>query len=221
MHFSVGDLFKKKDTGTNQNSKDRQNLGYDDTPGPEAFFDASQFGMFILEDKPSDMEKAVDVVAIHGLNGHYLNSWTTTNAARQKVVWLRDLLPKQLPDARIMSYGYNSAVQFSKNVSGIATFAEQLLEDLRSWRSTQAEQDRPIVFICHSLGGIVVKQVRDSTDLLAKVPQFYFYLCDHIGSYTSSRARSILAPSFARPWNCIFWYTTQRGRSRELGYNDG
>lgn len=73
--------------------------------------------------------------------------------------WLKDLLPGQIPDARIMSYGYNSAVQFSKSMEGVGTFAEQLLEDLMSWRTSAAEKQRPMVFMCHSLSGIVFKQV--------------------------------------------------------------
>jgi hypothetical protein len=163
-------LFKKKDKSINRDVRDTQSPVRDDASEPEASINTRQFGMFILEDKPSDLAKAVDVVAIHGLNGHFLDTWTTTNAAGQKVVWLKDLLPKQLPDARIISYGYNSALQFSKSVAGIGTFAEQLLEDLRSWRVTQAERDRPIVFICHSLGGIVVKQVSDLADLVVNNP---------------------------------------------------
>ena len=160
-------LFQKKDKPVNRNASDTQGLERDALSESDVSIDTSQFGMFILENKPSELAKAVDIVAIHGLNGHYLDTWTTTNAAGQKVFWLKDLLPKQLPDARIMSYGYNSALQFSKSVAGIGTFAEQLLEDLRSWRGTQAERDRPIIFICHSLGGIVVKQVSEIADSLS------------------------------------------------------
>ncbi len=122
--------------------------------------DHGQLGMFILEDKPSQKSKVVDIIAIHGLNGHYRKTWTVTTASGERINWLEDLLPKQIPSARIMSYGYNSAVQFSKSVADIGTFAEQLLNDLLSWRNSPAEKLRPIIFICHSLGGIVFKQVK-------------------------------------------------------------
>lgn len=143
-------FWKTKSDGRSKTPRDSAN---------EAVVDSSQFGMFILEDKPSDESKVVDVVAVHGLNGHYLKTWECLNAAGEEIVWIRDFLPKQLPSARIMSYGYNSAVQFSKSIAGVGTFAEQLLEDLRSWRLTPEEKERPVIFICHSLGGIVVKQV--------------------------------------------------------------
>lgn len=73
-------------------------------------------------------------------------------------MWLRDFLPQQIPHARIMSFGYDSVLLFSKSTSDVATFAEQLLESLLSMRMNVPEM-RPIIFICHSLGGIVVKKV--------------------------------------------------------------
>lgn len=120
--------------------------------------DTAQYGMIMVRDRPSEAPKMLDVVAIHGLNGHYQKTWTETTSPRM-VNWLQDLLPEQLPNARIMSYSYNSAVAFSKANIGIKTFAEQLLEDLMAWRLTLCEQERPVIFICHSLGGIVFKQV--------------------------------------------------------------
>ncbi|KAI1741319.1 hypothetical protein F4680DRAFT_447227 [Xylaria scruposa] len=57
-----------------------------------------------------------------------------------------------------MSFSYNSSVQFSKSVSSIAEFAVQLLESLMAQRVNGLEDDRPVLFICHSLGGIVFKQ---------------------------------------------------------------
>jgi hypothetical protein len=40
------------------------------------------------------------IVAIHGLDGDREISWM--------VLWLRDLLPKEIPYARTLSYGYNA-----------------------------------------------------------------------------------------------------------------
>ncbi|RFU35449.1 hypothetical protein B7463_g869, partial [Scytalidium lignicola] len=122
-----------------------------------AFDDRDEYGMFILRDKPSNRLGIVDVVAIHGLNGHYSRTWTSQRGS-ESANWLKDFLPTQLLNTRIMSFGYNSTVQFSKSDADISTFAEQLLEELLAVRCTQIEMHRPLVFICHSLGGIVFKK---------------------------------------------------------------
>ncbi|KAK0709354.1 hypothetical protein B0T26DRAFT_623891, partial [Lasiosphaeria miniovina] len=52
----------------------------------------------------------VDIIDIHGLNGHPFNTWTHENGT----LWLRDLLPGHLPGCRVYTYGYPSDV-FSKS----------------------------------------------------------------------------------------------------------
>ena len=82
-------------------------------------------GMHILIPKKSNEEAVVDIVALHGLNGHYRKTWTATPAVGKPKVWLEDFLPEQIPNAGIMSCGYDSTVQLSKSVASIGTFAEQ------------------------------------------------------------------------------------------------
>jgi hypothetical protein len=136
------------------------------TSDNEASFDSGRHGMFILADKPKEEIGISDIIAIHGLNGHYRNTWTAVSKSGTQCNWLQDLLPKQIPNARIMSYGYNSAVQFSKSTADVGTFADGLLEEIMSYRGTNAEKARPIIFICHSLGGIVFKKVGTFTIIL-------------------------------------------------------
>jgi len=53
------------------------------------------------------------IVAIHGLDGHRQESWKAKNG----VLWLRDLLPKKIPDARILSYGYDANTRGHEQLS--------------------------------------------------------------------------------------------------------
>jgi hypothetical protein len=68
-------------------------------------------------------------------------------------------LKSQRLESRVMSYGYSSGGILSKSVSDIDDVARELLTRLHGQRRTTAERARPILFIAHSLGGVVVKQV--------------------------------------------------------------
>ncbi|KAJ0123855.1 hypothetical protein J7T55_012326 [Diaporthe amygdali] len=161
------------------------------------------YGLHVLVDKASEGEGIVDIVAVHGLNGHYKNTWTTARPHGTEVNWLVHVLPNhQLIHARIMAFSYNSSVQFSKSTSDVFVFADQLLEHLIGKLEEEGEQSRPIVFICHSLGGIVVKQAlnraaessRYRDTILNRVFGIFFFGTPHRGSelaplgYIASRA---------------------------------
>lgn len=124
-------------------------------------------GMFILNDQhcsPSDTD-AVDIVAVHGLFGHYQNTWKPPNSAE---FWLKDFLSKLLAKpsdgqrpikSRVLSFGYDASLLFKTSNVDVEQAARQLIAKIHSKRPTDALKARPIVFIAHSLGGIVVKQV--------------------------------------------------------------
>jgi len=75
------------------------------------------------------------------------------------VFWPGDLLPTDCPNARIMVYGYDTMVT---NLSGgtnrgsVFTHGGDLLFALERKRD---RVDRPLLFVAHSLGGIVVKEM--------------------------------------------------------------
>ncbi|KAK5660350.1 hypothetical protein OQA88_12891 [Cercophora sp. LCS_1] len=78
------------------------------------------------------------------------------------VFWPRDLLPKTLPDARVLTYGYDTHIRHkvfgpAPNRMTLGDFARDLLVSLEAQRRPQPS--RPILFICHSLGGNVAKEM--------------------------------------------------------------
>ena len=67
------------------------------------------------------------------MNGHGYASWNRLDPGHDGggSMWLRDDLPAELPDARIMTFGYNSALLGSRaSVSEIKDFARDLLQRL-------------------------------------------------------------------------------------------
>ena len=101
-------------------------------------------------------EASVDIVAVHGLGGHQYDTWTHDNG----IMWLRDLLPQDIPNARVMTWGYDSEPQTAKHFIHMMTYSHphNLLSALYSLRKDTKSNDRPIIFMCHDLGGIVVKE---------------------------------------------------------------
>ncbi|MCJ1475005.1 hypothetical protein MMC13_003665 [Lambiella insularis] len=115
-----------------------------------------KYGLFLLHGgSTADASRYnIDVVAVHGLGGNAYTTWTNGNGK----LWLRDFLPDDMPGARIFTYGYNSAFAFSRETGTLREYARALLEDIRCERSLPEERNRPLVFVCHSMGGLIVKQ---------------------------------------------------------------
>jgi hypothetical protein len=84
-----------------------------------------------------------------------MGTWTTET----KKFWPVHLLPLHIPDVRILTFGYNGTVNGTTSVAGIREHAQKLLDELRDEREDEAEF-RSIVFVGHSLGGIIIKQVK-------------------------------------------------------------
>uniref|UniRef100_A0A0B7KK83 DUF676 domain-containing protein n=1 Tax=Bionectria ochroleuca TaxID=29856 RepID=A0A0B7KK83_BIOOC len=104
----------------------------------------------------------IDIVAIHGLNGHREKTWIADNG----VHWLRSLLPNDLPNARILCWGYDANTHSSSRVSCqyLYDHAQTLVSDLSRKRKITKTSERPIIFIAHSLGGIVLKSALIHSD---------------------------------------------------------
>ncbi|KAK3363888.1 hypothetical protein B0T25DRAFT_528662 [Lasiosphaeria hispida] len=106
-----------------------------------------------------------DIIAIHGLNGHPCGSWLSKT--ENPTMWLHEYLPLDTPRCRILLYGYKS--NFFQDADhdrhDVATQSVKLAATLADMRSLEAEK-RPIIFIAHSYGGLVL--ARTLIDLQAK-----------------------------------------------------
>ena len=100
----------------------------------------------------------VDIVFVHGLNprgleNHGRQTWTASNG----VFWPEHLLCHELPTARILLFSYNSSIRSSAADAHLSGHATNLCDRLKNVRLREEELRRPLIFVAHSLGGLLVK----------------------------------------------------------------
>ena len=101
-------------------------------------------------------DREADIVFVHGLGGHFHSTWHPQESKTD-----RDFFPSWLAQDfdrfSIWSIGYDAdPVSFNQNDLPLV----ELGDDIKSLLANSGELgDKPIFFITHSLGGIVVKQM--------------------------------------------------------------
>jgi hypothetical protein len=72
-------------------------------------------------------------------------------------MWIRDALPKSLPNIRPILYGYDTTLVNSNSFQSTLDLALGLLSQIKAngWSSPTS---KPLLLLAHSLGGIVLKQ---------------------------------------------------------------
>ncbi|KAI1489344.1 hypothetical protein F5X96DRAFT_670791 [Biscogniauxia mediterranea] len=186
-------------------------------PAPDVNASSSKtFGLFFVagnvESRLGREQYPVDIIAIHGLNGDAFTTWTHANGK----MWIRDLLPNFLPGCRVYTYGYPSKVFCNSSLSRVQEYSKGLLSSVRDLYDDPDTGARPIIFICHSLGGIVCKQAlvfahEDDTNygaLLKSVIGIAFLGTPHRGSYVAS-----LGSIVGSIVNCFMLTTSTDGQS--------
>jgi hypothetical protein len=117
----------------------------------------------------SDAPKETSVAQIDG--------WKDRGKDEKDIYWPKDLLAPDFPMARIMTFGYNTRVidgYQAVNQVNVFSYARDLLYGLVAKRKNEVV-DRDLVFIAHSLGGILVKDVlrRSETDPDANINKIF------------------------------------------------
>lgn len=108
----------------------------------------------------SNAEEHVGDTRVEEEEGDNLGQGSAQMGPRPKALyWPEDLLARECSDMRILTYGYDSKVsKFFGTVPhhNLHTLGRNMLTSVANKRTTCP--GRPLLFICHSLGGILVKQ---------------------------------------------------------------
>ncbi|OIW33576.1 hypothetical protein CONLIGDRAFT_184066 [Coniochaeta ligniaria NRRL 30616] len=125
---------------------------------PPVITKGRNLGINVLHIPAIQPEFQVDIVFIHGLTGNSYDTWLHRESG---VHWPRDLLKHDVPNARILSWGYDADVaSFWGHASNnhLAEHARNLLGDLVRLRVDTDSERRAVLFVVHSLGGLVVQR---------------------------------------------------------------
>ncbi|KAG0614052.1 hypothetical protein M758_6G147700 [Ceratodon purpureus] len=160
-----------------------------------------------LLSEPEGRKPDIEIVFIHGLQfiDHSDAFWKTWTAATKdqdgkEVCWPMAWLAEDFPGARMLSISYDSSAIETPETGRIDLFlaGESLVQSMVDLADV-GQHGCPIVFVCHSLGGLVAKQIvlnahrkfskeRKYVDFLNNIEGFHFYATTHSGSKLANLA---------------------------------
>lgn len=122
------------------------------TRGPEITIDENFEGITVLR-SPPQQEHSIDMLALSGLGSHPFGSFTHKGDGH---MWLCKSLPRDIPGARVMIYGYDTTLKDSHSFASLKTHAASLRPLLTEL--LQPDTRKPLLLLGHSLGGLVIKE---------------------------------------------------------------
>src|SRR5262249_20065311 len=99
----------------------------------------------------------VDVIFVHGLTGDPIDTWTSINSGEPEGDYWPKWLVKDLPALNLYTLGYSAGI-FAKWALKELALHEQATARLEQLASFNIGA-QPLVFIAHSLGGLLAKQI--------------------------------------------------------------
>ncbi|TGJ83479.1 hypothetical protein E0Z10_g5315 [Xylaria hypoxylon] len=177
----------------------------------------------------------VDIIAVQGLGSHPFYTWVkkiprastskvkersrlwpfprtrgdgSEEGGQDEVMWLRDLLPSELKNARIATYSYPSDWKNRDIKTTLRQCSEQFLNDLLHSRGHNKERQRPLILIGHSLGGLVIQQAL----VIAVHGKNYSDICESVTGII------FLGAPFRGSELAVYgeWFAKATGRNTEL-----
>ncbi|KAJ3534742.1 hypothetical protein NM208_g7416 [Fusarium decemcellulare] len=173
------------------------------------------------EDRGGNGRHRVNIIFIHGLGGHPKRTWGNGRPAksgkkpfsvsplrkgessngtedmveeptRRKPFWPEECLAPDMPEAKIWTYGYRSTVFEGLFRANNLNSASQHGNDLALKFERNIPSNEPVIFIAHSLGGILVKDaIKRSKSIREQTKLIIFMGTPHCGSQLAKRSATV------------------------------
>ncbi|CAK8689305.1 protein SERAC1-like isoform X2 [Clavelina lepadiformis] len=174
----------------------------------EAMKENFEDGVYVLYPRHrSKLKPEADIIFVHGLMGGAFYSWRQQDGVsgtdkNRTDCWPEDWLPIDLPGCRVM------CVEYDTNLSEWMSLCPHELERRTiSYRSRILLEkmmkagigERPIVWVAHSMGGLIIKRMladakinpKDFGKVLKQTKGIVFYSTPHFGSQLANYSRKI------------------------------
>lgn len=114
--------------------------------------EVERYGISIVAQPETGVSCDVDIVCIHGVNGHPYDTWVSE---RGGFFWPSSIT-RDIPNSRVMTFGcdYNPMDDHFR----LRDLAGNLLQALSRERRGPDATHRPVLFIAHNVGGFLVQQ---------------------------------------------------------------
>ncbi|MGB3514149.1 MAG: alpha/beta fold hydrolase [Microcoleaceae cyanobacterium] len=143
-----------------------------------------------------------DIVFVHGLAGHPWSTWHPESKRDNQDLnfwpfWLGEELEANGIDVNVWTFGYD-APRFGYVGQGMPRF--DLASNLLEYLEVNDIGDRPLIFVTHSMGGLVVKDVirtaqnfEDKKAIIEQTQGIVFLSTPHQGSHLANLINNIKA----------------------------
>jgi predicted alpha/beta hydrolase family esterase len=129
-----------------------------------------------------------DVIFVHGLGGNLWSTWHPEEKIYDDNFWL-SWLSKSQQEIGIWSFGYES--QPSKWTGRSMSIFDQA-GNLLKWVENRKLGEKPLIFVAHSLGGLLVKEMlykakeSEKQEIIKQIKGIVFLATPHTGSYLAN-----------------------------------
>lgn len=138
-------------------------------------------------------ERIADVIFVHGLMGHARGTWHPKEKYNDENFWLA-WLGKDLSDLGIWSFDYVAeAFEWKGKAMPLFDQASNLLD----WLESRDLGERTLIFITHSMGGLLVKEMLRTAqnykkqEIITQTKGIVFLATPHTGSHLAKLIENI------------------------------